>query len=68
MLKAHLEHLIQLQQANAIRLPFEDNQFDIILNEAMLTMLPMKAKQQAVAEYFRVLKPGGIYLLKMLLL
>lgn len=60
--KAHLEHLIQLQQANAIRLPFEDNQFDIVLNEAMLTMLPMKAKQQAVAEYFRVLKPGGILL------
>ena len=28
----------------------------------MLTMLPMKAKQQAVAEYFRVLKPGGILL------
>jgi len=30
--KTHLEHLIQLQQANAIRLPFEDNQFDIVLN------------------------------------
>ncbi|EHJ09196.1 class I SAM-dependent methyltransferase [Staphylococcus simiae] len=60
--KAKLEHLIDVQQANAMQLPFEDNSFDIILNEAMLTMLPVKAKEKALAEYYRVLKPGGVLL------
>ena len=45
-----------------MNLPFEDEQFDIILNEAMLTMLPLKAKVQALREYYRVLKPGGMLL------
>ena len=43
-------------------LPFEDESFDIVINEAMLTMLPVQAKMKAVAEYFRVLKPGGFLL------
>ncbi|MCP6559490.1 class I SAM-dependent methyltransferase, partial [Klebsiella pneumoniae] len=38
--KHRLEHLIHVQQANAMDLPFEDETFDIVLNEAMLTMLP----------------------------
>lgn len=58
----HVSHLIHLQKANAMNLPFEDEQFDIILNEAMLTMLPIKAKEQALKEYYRVLKPGGVVL------
>ncbi|WP_424405050.1 class I SAM-dependent methyltransferase [Pasteurella sp. PK-2025] len=53
---------IHVQRANATRLPFADQQFDIVLNEAMLTMLPWEAKQKAVAEYFRVLKPHGVLL------
>jgi uncharacterized protein HI_0095 len=40
-------------------LPFEDNSFDIVINEAMLTMLPLESKKKALSEYFRVLKPGG---------
>ncbi|CDR27103.1 class I SAM-dependent methyltransferase [Staphylococcus schweitzeri] len=59
---AGLESYIQVQQANAIKLPFDDNQFDIVLNEAMLTMLPITAKEKALREYYRVLKPGGILL------
>ncbi len=59
---ANLSHLINVQKANAMNLPFEDEQFDIVLNEAMLTMLPIKAKEQALKEYYRVLKPGGIVL------
>ncbi len=49
-------------RGNATKLPFEDNSFDIVINEAMLTMLPVKAKEKAIAEYFRVLKPNGILL------
>lgn len=57
--KAHLEDLIHVQRANALKLPFPDNSFDIVINEAMLTMLPENAKSKAVQEYYRVLKPGG---------
>ncbi|KIX90936.1 SAM-dependent methyltransferase [Staphylococcus microti] len=60
--EAGLSDKIHLQQANAMNLPFEDNSFDIVLNEAMLTMLPVKAKAQALQEYYRVLKPGGVLL------
>lgn len=57
-----LQDKIQVQRANAMVLPFEDNSFDIVINEAMLTMLPLQAKLKAVAEYYRVLKPNGLLL------
>ncbi|MFC0322745.1 class I SAM-dependent methyltransferase [Gallibacterium melopsittaci] len=60
--EAKLDNLIHVQRANAMKLPFADNSFDVVINEAMLTMLPLEAKQKAVAEYFRVLKPGGFLL------
>ncbi|AAX72453.1 TPA: methyltransferase domain-containing protein [Streptococcus pyogenes] len=50
---------ITVSQANALSLPFPDNHFDIVINEAMLTMLNAKAKEKALNEYWRVLKPGG---------
>ncbi len=50
---AGLESYIQVQQANAVKLPFDDNQFDIVLNEAMLTMLPIAIKEKALREYYR---------------
>ncbi|STV74348.1 SAM-dependent methyltransferase [Klebsiella michiganensis] len=40
-------------------LPFADATFDMVINEAMLTMYADKAKEKLVAEYFRFLKPGG---------
>ncbi|WP_101774502.1 class I SAM-dependent methyltransferase [Pasteurella oralis] len=57
-----LQDLIHVQRANAMKLPFEDNSFDIVINEAMLTMLPIEAKQKAIKEYLRVLKPNGFLL------
>lgn len=53
---------VEVMHGNATRLPFADASFDIVLNEAMLTMLPLEAKQNAVSEYLRVLKPNGILL------
>ncbi len=50
---AGLESYIQVQQANAVKLPFDDNQFDIVLNEAMLTMLPIAIKEKALREYYQ---------------
>lgn len=62
-IKEHkVEELVQVQRANATKLPFEDNSFDIIINEAMLTMLPQEAKEKAIREYLRVLKPNGLLL------
>ena len=58
----NLQDKIHVQRANAMKLPFEDNTFDIVINEAMLTMLPRENKAKAIAEYFRVLKPGGVLL------
>lgn len=62
-IKEHeVEDLVKVQRANATKLPFEDNSFDIVINEAMLTMLPIEAKEKAIREYIRVLKPGGFLL------
>lgn len=60
--KENLKQFITLHQGNASDLPFEDNQFDIVINEAMLTMLSDDMKIQCLKEYYRVLKPNGILL------
>lgn len=56
---AGLEDQIFLQMGDARKLPFEDEMFDAVINEAMLTMLPNKDKTKALQEYYRVLKKGG---------
>lgn len=47
--------------ADASKLPFADNSFDVVINEAMLTMYGDKAKTKLLQEYYRVLKPGAVY-------
>lgn len=56
---AGLESYIQVQQANAVKLPFDDNQFDIVLNEAMLTMLPIAIKEKSITRVLPSLKAWG---------
>lgn len=56
---AGVEHLVTLVMGDARRLPFEDESFDAVINEAMLTILPNKEKGKALNEYYRVLKPEG---------
>ncbi|WP_435947933.1 class I SAM-dependent methyltransferase [Dryocola sp. BD586] len=56
---AGLQDKIQVLEANATRLPFADDAFDVVINEAMLTMYVDKAKTRLIDEYYRVLKPGG---------
>jgi ubiquinone/menaquinone biosynthesis C-methylase UbiE len=50
---------IQLYKANAERLPFRDNSFDIIISESVTSFTNI---DQSLTEYERVLKEGG-YLL-----
>lgn len=58
-LAAGLEGRATFMEANALALPFPDNHFDVVINEAMLTMYADKAKRPLIQEYLRVLKPGG---------
>ena len=60
--QAGLKELVSIRHEDALRLSFADESFDIVLNEAMLTMLSQKRKEKAAAEFFRVLKPGGTLL------
>lgn len=60
--KNNLSQKLKTIQGNALKLPFEDNTFDIVINEAMLTMLNESAKLKAIKEYYRVLKPNGVLL------
>ncbi|MBP2623762.1 class I SAM-dependent methyltransferase [Streptococcus oricebi] len=60
--KAAVTELVSFEKANAMKLPYEDNSFDIVINEAMLTMQTEKGKNKCLDEYYRVLKPGGVLL------
>lgn len=59
---AGLKEFVSIRQEDALHLSFADESFDVVLNEAMLTMLSQKGKEKAAAEFFRVLKPGGALL------
>ena len=60
--KAGVEEFVTFEKANAMKLPYEDDTFDIVINEAMLTMQTEKGKVKCMEEYYRVLKPGGVLL------
>lgn len=51
--------VISFEVAAAQSLPFADTRFDVVLSTVMLHHLPRAARQQAVGEARRVLKPGG---------
>ena len=60
--KNSVSHLVTTIKGSAFSLPFADESFDIVVNEAMLTMFSNENKLKALSEYYRVLKPGGILL------
>jgi ubiquinone/menaquinone biosynthesis C-methylase UbiE len=49
---------VRFTTGSAYRLPYDDGQFDVIFAHALLYHL--QHPEQAVAEFHRVLKPGGI--------
>lgn len=55
--KHGVEHLVTFQVADAQKLPFADNEFDITLAQAMLILV--KDKVKVISEANRVLKTGG---------
>lgn len=51
---------IEFRQADILRLPFEDNQFDIVYTTRVLINLPNYSQQlDGIKECMRVVKPGG---------
>ncbi len=45
------------ERVNVLRLPFSDASFDVLIASRIFTVLP--EQERAIAEMFRVLKPGG---------
>jgi len=55
----HAEKTILLQQGTATNLPYTNESFDHVFISLMLHHLPTQDKRRALAEAFRVLRPGG---------
>jgi len=54
---------INYKNANMLELPFQDASFDVVCFKSVLGALSEKEKQAtAIAEMYRVLKPGGVLL------
>jgi ubiquinone/menaquinone biosynthesis C-methylase UbiE len=50
---------VDLIEASALDLPLEDEAFDLVVNSYMLDLLPRGEIPRALAEFKRVLRPGG---------
>jgi ubiquinone/menaquinone biosynthesis C-methylase UbiE len=59
LLKSKLVARAVLARADARRLPFADGSFDVLLDCYMLDLLPERDISNVLAEFRRVLKPGG---------
>jgi ubiquinone/menaquinone biosynthesis C-methylase UbiE len=55
--------LVQLLQGNIEELPYIDNYFHAVTCVFLFHELPPAVRQQAIAECFRVLKPGGTFII-----
>jgi arsenite methyltransferase len=53
-----LEDTVEFRVADAFELPFEDDTFDVVIVESVLTPLPGD-KRKALGEMVRVVRPGG---------
>ena len=53
-----------ISKASVTKIPFKDNYFDIITSIDVLYHQQVKDDQKALREFFRILKPGGILIIK----
>jgi len=56
---AGLAARVQVMEASALELPLPDESFDLLVNGYMLDLLPREDIPRALAEFRRVLRPGG---------
>ena len=52
-----LEHRVSFREADALALPFDADEFDVVVSQAMLVLV--SDKKQAIREALRVARPGG---------
>ena len=52
-----LNNLLEFVSADARKLPFRENMFDVVISESVNVFI--RDKEQAMREYIRVAKPGG---------
>lgn len=50
---------VELVEGSALELPFAEESFDLLVNGYMLDLLPREEIPRALAEFRRVLRPGG---------
>ncbi len=55
--------LPQLDQANGEELPYKDNYFQGVTSVFLFHELPGKVRQNVMTEAFRVVKPGGVFII-----
>lgn len=58
-LNGGLDNQAALFEANALKLPFADNAFDVLFNAYMLNLVRLVEIPEVLREFFRVLKPSG---------
>eukprot|EP00871_Galdieria_phlegrea_P004734 jgi/Galph1/5261/GphlegSOOS_G3910.1 len=58
----HQDAYQQFICAKAEQLPFGDHTFDVLLNIYLFHELPPQVRVAAAKEFFRVLKPGGLFI------
>lgn len=63
--EAGLEGCIALERVDAKRLPYEDGRFDAVISNSIVHHIP--EPKTVMAEMLRVLKPGGVLLVRDLL-
>jgi ubiquinone/menaquinone biosynthesis C-methylase UbiE len=50
---------VELKQASAFDIPYPEGTFDLVFNGYMFDLMPVEAMPEILAEFRRVLKPGG---------
>lgn len=54
----------QIQYGDCTNMPFEDNTFDLLFSGDVFEHITPEQKDKCIAEAFRVLKPGGYFVIK----
>lgn len=62
--RLHGRRNVKLMEGNAEHLPFDDSALDIVTSIFLYHELPGDIRRAVTREIFRVLKPGGIYVLE----
>ncbi|SRR6266498_4960916 len=50
----------ELKEGDALNLNFQDNSFDIIINNFMVDLMPAETFDKIAQEFYQILKPNGV--------